>query len=91
MMTDFRKQKKKQKLLLGLVGLVVLAIAGVVYFGFFRKEEEGIVKIVPVSSVKEIKVDFNVLDNPLLEKIKPFEKIPEFDGKIGRENPFIPY
>ena len=91
MANEFRKQKKKQKYLLGLAGLVVLTIAGVIYFGFFRERKDVVVGVTPVSSVEEIKVDFSVLENPFLEKMKPFEKIPEYEGEIGRENPFLPY
>ena len=91
MANEFRKQKKKQKYLLGVVGLIILTIAGVLYFGFFREREGPIIKIVPVTSIKEIKVDFGVLENPFLEKMKSFEKIPEYEGEIGRENPFIPF
>ncbi len=91
MANEFKKQKQKQKYLLGIVGLVMLTIAGVLYFGFFREKEDVIIEMAPVTSIKEIKVDFSVLENPFLEKMKPFEKIPEYEGEIGRENPFLPY
>lgn len=91
MVADFRKQKKKQKYLLTAVGLIILTIAGVMYFGFFRKKEETIINVTSVSPIKEINIDFNVLENPFFEKIKPFEKIPDYEGEVGRENPFLPY
>lgn len=90
MVTDFRRQKKKQKYLLIIVVLIMLTISGVLYFGFFG-EDESIVEITPITSIKEININFNILENPLFEKIKPFEKIPEFEGEVGRENPFLPY
>ena len=90
MAVNFREQKKKQKYLLGLVGLILLTVAGVLYFGFFREESE-VVEIIPVSLVKEIKVDYSVLENPFFEKVKSFEKIPDYEGDVGRENPFLPY
>ena len=92
MVVEFRQQKKKQKYLLGFVGLIILTVAGVLYIGFFKGDDgEDVVELVPVSLIKEIEVDFDVLENPFFEKAKPFEKIPEYEGEIGRENPFLPY
>ena len=90
MANEFKKQKQKQKYLLGVVGLIMLTVVAVLYFGFFR-EKSDTVEIAPVSLIKEINIDFNVLENPFLEKMRPFEKIPEYEGEIGRENPFLPY
>lgn len=92
MVTNFREQKKKQKYLLGVVGIVILTIAGVMYFGLFKGEGgSGVIDMALVNPINEIEIDFSVLDNPFFEKIKPFETIPDYEGEIGRENPFLPY
>ncbi|MEA3292892.1 MAG: hypothetical protein U9P88_00190 [Patescibacteria group bacterium] len=40
---------------------------------------------------QRIKINWNVLEDSRLEKLLLFEKVPLFDGELGRENPFIPY
>jgi hypothetical protein len=48
-----------------------------------------------VSQLPEIKIDFNVLKNPILKKLRIPEEIQSFSIEnkegLGRENPFLPY
>lgn len=43
-----------------------------------------------IKHFKKIEIDFELLENPLLNQLQPIEKIPPFEGEVGRENPFIP-
>ncbi len=87
---DFVQQRKKQKYLIVIVIVVFVITAVFLWFGYFRKSE-FVSEEAPVSSIKEIKIDFNVLEGQFLQESQVFEKTPSFEGKIGRENPFLPY
>lgn len=100
MAITFLEQKEKQRNLILIFIGIVLIMAFIIWQGFFKEE-----KITPPEEFlgvkKEIKIDFEVLKNPLLEefqpfvKIKPFQVTPPAEGEmveeLGRENPFIPY
>ncbi len=88
---DFIQERKKQKYLIAIV-LAVFVITGVIlWFGYFRKPEPVLEEVPPLIGVKEIKIDFSVLENPFLQQLQPFEQVSPFEGEIGRENPFLPY
>jgi len=92
MAITFVEERKKQKKLLLVFGFVV-AITVVVLV-------QGLVKRIPPSPItgreiiptfKKIEIDFTILENNNLKDLEPFEEIKPFEGKIGRENPFLPY
>lgn len=87
----FAKQRKKQKTLILITGLIVGVALVVLWFGYFREEKETLPTI--VAPPQKIKINFEILENPFLKELRPFEKVAPFpfeDG-IGRENPFLPY
>ena len=97
----FEKQKKTQKnLILILTGVLLITII-VIWQGFSQEETGVFVETPTVFVKKEIKINFNVLADPLLGELqlfsetKPFEEIPTSPKKpgqkLGRENPFVPY
>lgn len=99
MVTVFEKTKRQRNLILIFVG-VILITSLIIYFGYFKKEkalptEIQIPEIVPPVLPKErekIEIDFEVLKNPILERLQLFEKIePAKPEEVGRENPFQPY
>jgi len=98
----FEKQKKTQRNLILILSGVLLITIIVLWQGFFKKEEGK--EIIPESIIlpkKEIKINFEILKNPRLEKlqlfsdIEPFKETPPPKGKpeekLGRENPFLSY
>jgi len=97
----FEKQKKTQRNLI-LILTVVLVITVVIIWQGFSEEEAGVsVETPTVFAKKEIKINFNVLADPLLEELQPFSETKPFEEatstpgkpglKLGRENPFVPY
>ena len=87
----FLEKTKRQRYLIIVFLIVILIASFIIWRGFFVKEkppEEVISK-----PKREIKIDFEILKNPVLEGFQPVEKIiplgPEIE--IGRENPFLPY
>jgi len=88
---DFIQERKKQKYLTIIVTIAFIIIAVILWFGYFRKPESVSETILPFSVVKQIEIDFNVLEDPFLQESQIFEKVPSFEGEIGRDNPFLPY
>jgi hypothetical protein len=88
--TSFIKSsQKRQRYLLFIFVVVVLVIAFVVwnYFLVGRPEPSTFIPIPP----PEVKINFELLDNPDLDNLQPFKVIQPFEGTPGRENPFVPY
>lgn len=90
MAVNFRIQKKIQKYLVITVISIIIITAGVLWFGFFKKEAPA-AAVVSQRMISGIDINFDVLSSPFLLKAKSFEGIPDFQGKAGRENPFLPY
>ncbi len=82
------KQKNQQYLIL--IFIFVSIVTGLVfYFGVFKKPEEK--SIIVLAPPKKVEIDFQVFENSLLSKLEQFEEIVEFEGEIGRDNPFNPF
>ena len=91
MPVNFFQQRKRQKFLAPIV-LIVLGLTFIIlWFGYFKKEEPSTEVEVSTSVLQEIKINFEVLENPLLKELQPFAEITPYEGPIGRENPFLPY
>lgn len=86
-LTSLKPEKRKKYLLLTLP----VIIAGIIYlvWNYFLAKPAPIV-LEPVPPL-EIKINFEILENPDLDKLQLYEEISPFEGEIGRENPFIPY
>lgn len=90
MNTDFFRQKKKQRyLILVFVATLVITLI-VVWRGVFIKESTP-TPFVAVPLKKTIKINTEILTDPRLLELEPFEEIPPLTEGIGRENPFVPY
>ena len=89
MAVDFIQKNRKQKYLLFIVlGLAVVTFI-ILWFGYFNKEEElPTVEGVYIEK-KNVKINYELLENPLLKELVPFESAPSYDGNLGRENPFV--
>ena len=84
----FQKKEKKEKKLILIFIVLILIMAIIVWWGFFRKIEIPYEEpLVPPR--KEIRVNFEVLRDPILGRFEPFTKIEPFEQEIGRKNPFV--
>lgn len=90
MAITFQKKQEKQKYLFLVFSILILAVFSVIYFSFFKKEKFS---ASPPETHKPPKIEINldVLKSSFLRGLLPFEEIKPFEGKIGRENPFLPY
>lgn len=88
MVITFIEPKRRQQYVFLLLIVVILGISFLIWNYFIIKPSPSILKPTPPP---EIKINFEILKDPILEKLQLFEKIPPFKEKIGRENPFVPY
>jgi hypothetical protein len=82
-------QDKKQKYLIYVLGVAILGIVFMLWYRFYQKPQPP--QILVPTPPQEIRINFGVLENPVLKESEPFKEIPPFEGIAGRENPFTPY
>ena len=92
MAITFLEKTKRQRNLIYIFIAVVLITSLTIWLGFLKPKKPS-EEVIPPISTEKIEIDFEVLKNPFLEKLQIFEGLPQLpsEGKIGRENPFIPY
>lgn len=88
--TLFKEKKSKYYLILLLVIIFLLAISFVIWQNFFNRSAEALPQTL-LKYYSEIKINFEVLKNPILKELQPFDEIKAFETEIGRDNPFMPY
>lgn len=89
MAITFTQEKKKQRYILIILGLIVLLILGVVWWGIASREAPPSAE--PIIVLPTVTVNFDALKSPALEEFQIFADIPAFQGTVGRSNPFISY
>ncbi len=86
------EERKKQKKLIIISSVLILITFFILWQGFFKESLSVEREMGPsVFASRRIKIDFTVLDDPVLKNLIDFEKIPSLEQNIGRENPFLPY
>jgi len=86
----FLKKRKRQKYLLVFLVVLTLAIILIIWSPFKR----GVEPFTPSEEVlkpREIKINFEILENPQLLELQPLPQSPPLEEEIGRGNPFLPY
>ena len=94
MAITFIQKRKKQKYLILTFVILILVISFIVWFKFFKVEEAfPVVEEIPLGFIPRIKINFEVLENPILQEFQSFPEAPSLPApeQIGRENPFLPY
>jgi hypothetical protein len=94
MAINFVQKAKTQQYLILIFFSLFLIIFIFLWRGQFLKLQPS--QEVVIQLPQKIEINFEVLENSLLKEFQPFEEILPFEisnpeGKIGRENPFIPY
>lgn len=77
--------------MLSLLVTIVLAIAGVLFFGFGGKDTALVSTEVISPITRKEKLDFSVFDHSFFEKAREDEVMELEVGETGRENPFLPF
>lgn len=85
----FKQQIRKQRNLILI--LAAVAVVGGFVFWWNSKIQPGLPDDQQLTAVRfrKIEINFDVLDSTLLSGLKPMDKIPQFEGNIGKENPFV--
>jgi len=76
MAVKFIRERKKQRYLIISFGVVIIATLLVIWLGFFKGKKFIRIPAVTPPEMREIKIEFKKLANPLLIELQPFEKIP---------------
>jgi len=89
MAITFLEEKKSKNYLVLFSGILLLLAISILIWRVLIQPE----KVLPSTPIRppEVKINFEVLKNPILKELQPFEEIKPFTGPIGRENPFLPY
>lgn len=97
----FLEQRKTQRNLILIFFALIFIISIIVWRGSSKEESSTIIsEEFSPSLEKKVEINFEILKNPVLEKLQPFLDIAPLEVsatgtkpliKVGRENPFIPY
>lgn len=93
MAITFSEKRKTQRNLIFVFGAIILITAFVMWKGLFNKSPQTPTQAV-APTIKKIEIAWEVLKNPIFEKLIPIEHIKPLDTKeikAGRDNPFLPY
>lgn len=87
-------KKKKREIYLGILAVVLILALLFLWFKFLRKdtEEPFIVESTFLETKeKKIQIDFEKLENQILQDLESFSPIFSPEQELGRENPFAIY
>ncbi len=99
----FTQQRQKQKYLILLTATILMVLIFIWWNFLIKPKQKTPVITEKVFTPREIKINFDVFNSPLLQELQPLEQIVPFvenvttpaqegvSEKIGRENPFLPY
>lgn len=88
------EHKKQQKILLAALAVVIVITAFVWYSNSQKKvviEPGPATQPLMEVGVKNIKLDLDVLDDPVFKSLKSHGALPVTVEEAGRDNPFSPY
>lgn len=94
MVITFVRKRKTQKHLVFIFGMLILVIIVVFSVKFLKKEEIFVSRPLVLKRLPEIKINFEVLEDPIFQKLsRSFPGLPSLPSveKVGRENPFLSY
>lgn len=98
MAIEFEKQKNRQKYLVGVAIVIVIATGIILWKGYFSEVE--IEKKPSPQSPQEVKfspeslpqINFNIFEESILKELNSYPTIEAIEREeVGRENPFLPY
>ncbi len=89
---ELKKKLKDNKIVIGTIVILGFAI-GFTAWSFFSSSEKEVKKIekkeLTSEQVKNIDVNFEILEGEQLKELKQIGVIPEYLHPVGRTNPFV--
>lgn len=89
MAINFLQAKKKQRYLILILALIILAIVLIVWQSFFTGGQSK--PSTQVLTPGAIEINWDTLKDAQIDELQLFEEVAPFEGEVGRTNPFIPY
>jgi hypothetical protein len=89
MAITFTQEKKKQRYMILILAVAILAGLGVIWWGFFSAPPEEAAP--PTLTFKKVQINFDILNREDLKNLMSFERVPPLEMEVGRENPFLRY
>lgn len=97
----FTQQKRSRQILIAIC-LLAIIITVIIFWQVFFKQETPTLPAEVFLPPKEIKINFEIFEQPILKELLPFIEIEPFKEvpptevnlagiKLGRENPFLLY
>jgi hypothetical protein len=87
-----KEKKRQENLVYVFILLIVFSLFIVFYFILGPKKEpiqQGEILFPEYVNNKDLKINLEALNNPVLKELKLFKKINPFEGQLGKENPFV--
>jgi predicted PurR-regulated permease PerM len=87
-----KEKKRQQNLVYVFIFLIVCSLFIIFYFVFGPKNEliqQGEILFPEYVNNKDLKINLEALNNPILKELKLFKRISPFEGQLGKENPFV--
>jgi len=85
------EERKRLRFLIPILVIVLSITIFVLWQGYFGGEEPIIMETPTFPSFKKVEINYQIFDDPIFDKLQPFEGVPSFEETPGRENPFLPY
>ena len=86
-----KQLEKNKELVVG--GIVFLVMIGFVFWNFYLSPQNEIKKVqkkeLTSEQFEKININFDVLEGDQLGGLEQIGTIPEYQGQIGKNNPFI--
>jgi hypothetical protein len=89
MFNSINFQRKKEKIL-------IMAMLGIVLFGglviaVILTKDNFVAPVVQVERPQEPQINWGVLEGEEMKQLQSFPEVPDYQGPVGRDNPFLPF
>lgn len=90
----FISPKKRQRMIFVSIVVLVAAAMGLIFLAVFFREIRNNFDVVlsdEISSVREVKLDFALVDSERVQALQPYAVQTEAPATTVKDDPFVPY
>lgn len=87
---SFLREREGQKYLILIFFLLLSLIIFILGREFFLKKSPPPINQPLLEIPREIKIDFQIFNNPIFQNLKDLPPLPSFQEGPGKKNPFLP-
>jgi len=89
MFNSINFQRKKEKILImTILGIVLL---GGLVIAIILTKDNFVAPVVRVERPQEPQINWVVLEGEEMKQLQSFPEVPDYQGPVGRDNPFLPF